>query len=83
MAFYFIFLFSSPYVPIIPKEGVKANLFFPGRPDDARNRALIAFREKLIGISMNTSRMIRKFINGRRTSRPDIAARRERLGDIC
>jgi hypothetical protein len=42
MAFYFIFLFSSRYVPIIPKEGVKAKLFFPGGPDDPLNRALIA-----------------------------------------
>jgi len=48
MTFYTTFVFSSPYVPFIPKKGVKADLFFPGGQRDPRNKALIAFREKII-----------------------------------
>lgn len=40
------FVFSAPYVPFIPTDGVDKDLFFP--VGDPRNKALIAYREALI-----------------------------------
>ncbi|MEM7024176.1 MAG: lipoxygenase family protein, partial [Pseudomonadota bacterium] len=48
VTFYFTFVFSASYVPLIPKDGVEADLFFPGGPDEPRNRALVAFRRKMV-----------------------------------
>jgi hypothetical protein len=51
--FYFIFAYSTPYVPFIPLTGVGSNLFFPGGSGDSRNRALIDLRNglaKFIGL---------------------------------
>jgi hypothetical protein len=47
-SFYFSFVFSKPYEPFVPREGAEANLFFPGGMEDARNRALVAYRKALI-----------------------------------
>jgi hypothetical protein len=49
VGFYFTFAFSPPYEPFIPLGGVNAELFFPGGPDAARNRALVRFRNGLLG----------------------------------
>jgi hypothetical protein len=46
--FYFTFVFSAPYVPLIPQGGVEADLFFPGGLDDPRNQALVAFRRRMV-----------------------------------
>jgi hypothetical protein len=46
--FYFTFAFSVPYVPFIPLEGIDASLFFPGGPSEPRNRALIAYRDRVL-----------------------------------
>ncbi len=51
--FYFIFAYSTPYVPFIPLTGVGSNLFFPGGTGDSRNRALVDLRNglaKFIGV---------------------------------
>jgi hypothetical protein len=45
--FYFTFVFSPPYEPLIPLGGVETNLFFPGGAADPRNQALIQFRNDL------------------------------------
>lgn len=45
--FYFIFIFSAPYTPFIPLEGVDTSLFFK-EPSDERNQALIAYRKRMI-----------------------------------
>jgi Lipoxygenase len=45
--FYFIFAYSTPYVPFIPLTGVGTNLYFPGGAGDSRNRALIDLRNGL------------------------------------
>lgn len=45
--FYFTFAFTAPYVPLIPENGVEAELFFPGGTDEPRNRALIQLRQEL------------------------------------
>ena len=47
VTFYFTFAFSTPYEPFIPLGGVESELFFPGGPRDARNRALIRLRKGL------------------------------------
>jgi hypothetical protein len=47
--FYFTFAFSPPYESFIPLTGVTSNLFYPGGPRAARNRALIALRNGLLG----------------------------------
>jgi len=47
-SFYFSFIFAKPYEPFIPREGVEANLFFPGGMGDPRNRALVTYRNELI-----------------------------------
>jgi hypothetical protein len=41
-------VFSVPYVPLIPLEGLDANLSFPGGPTEPRNRAQIAFRTRVL-----------------------------------
>jgi hypothetical protein len=46
--FYFIFVFSPPYEPLIPLAGVEANLFFPNGVQDPRNQALIQFRSDML-----------------------------------
>jgi hypothetical protein len=46
--FYFTFAFSVPYIPLIPLEGLDANLAFPGGPSDPRNQAQIAFRTRIL-----------------------------------
>ncbi len=45
--FYFIFVFSAPYEPFIPLNGVDGDLYFKN-PNDQRNKALIAYRETVI-----------------------------------
>ncbi|HEX5193119.1 MAG TPA: lipoxygenase family protein [Solirubrobacteraceae bacterium] len=49
VSFYFTFAFSPPYEPIIPLGGVHSELFYPGGPRAPRNRALIRFRNGLLG----------------------------------
>ena len=48
VTFYFTFVFSAPYVPFIPLEGVEANLFFDGGLADPRNQALVDYRNAVI-----------------------------------
>ena len=43
-SFYATFVFSPPYVPLIPLAGVDASLFFPGGVRSPRNQALVKFR---------------------------------------
>jgi Lipoxygenase len=45
--FYFTFVFSPPYEPFIPFDGVDTALFFPGGATDPRNQALIQLRNGL------------------------------------
>jgi lipoxygenase len=52
--FYFIFVFSAPYVSFIPPMGVEADLFFPSGLADPRNVALVARRKALISFIENT-----------------------------
>ena len=47
-SFYFSFAFTKPYEPFVPPEGVEAHLYFPSGLNDARNRALVAYRNALI-----------------------------------
>lgn len=47
VTFYYTFVFSAPYVPLIPTGGVEADLFFPGGAIEPRNQALIAFRRRM------------------------------------
>jgi hypothetical protein len=44
LKFYFAFVFSKPYVGLLPEHGVDTELYFPGGPSDPRNAALIKFR---------------------------------------
>ena len=46
--FYFTFVFSVPYESFIPLGGVETELPFPNGMKDARNRALVVFRNRLI-----------------------------------
>lgn len=46
--FYFIFLYSAPYEPLVPIDGIEENLYFPGGKSDPRNRALVAFRQAIV-----------------------------------
>ena len=46
--FYFTFVFSPPYEPFIPANGVESDLFFPTGLGDPRNAALVMRRKKLI-----------------------------------
>jgi hypothetical protein len=47
LTFYYIFTFSTPYESFVPLGGFATELFFPGGPDDPRNRALIDLRRGL------------------------------------
>jgi Lipoxygenase len=49
VGFYFTFAFSPPYESFIPLGGVHSDLFYPGGPRAARNRALIRLRNGLLG----------------------------------
>ena len=46
--FYFTFVFSPPYEPLIPLGGIEENLFFPNGAQDPRNQALIQFRSDML-----------------------------------
>jgi hypothetical protein len=48
VTFYFTFAFSVPYLPLIPLEGLEANLAFPGGPTEPRNQAQIVFRTRIL-----------------------------------
>ena len=48
LSFYYTFLYSKPYDSMIPEEGVREKLFFPGGFSDPRNQALVRFRLQLI-----------------------------------
>ncbi|MEM7022062.1 MAG: lipoxygenase family protein [Pseudomonadota bacterium] len=48
VSFYFTFVFSGPYVPLVPTGGVETDLFYPGGVEDPRNRALIELRRAMI-----------------------------------
>jgi hypothetical protein len=50
LTFFFTFSYSVPYEPFVPLDGVEDGLFFPGGPDDPRNRALIKYREAVIAV---------------------------------
>ncbi len=45
--FYYIFVFSLPYEPLLPSDGMDSRLFFPGGPSSPRNQALIEFRNEI------------------------------------
>lgn len=47
VTFYYTFVFSTPYVPLIPQNGSEAQLPFPNETDP-RNHALVHFRETII-----------------------------------
>jgi hypothetical protein len=47
--FYFIFIFSAPYEPFIPLDGVESDLYFKNRNDE-RNQALIAYRKTVMEV---------------------------------
>jgi len=47
ISFYFTFIFSAPYEPLIPLDGEDSALFFP-EPNDPRNQALINYRERVM-----------------------------------
>ncbi|MGB1205714.1 MAG: lipoxygenase family protein [Chitinophagales bacterium] len=47
ITFYYTFVYSAPYEPIIPLTGVGDNLFFKGKKANALNVALIKFRDEL------------------------------------
>ncbi len=46
MTFYYIFIFSAPYEPLLPLYGNDTDLYFDVK-DDLRNKALEIFREKI------------------------------------
>ena len=48
ITFYFTFVDSAPYEPIIPLSGVEGQLFFEGGMDNPINTDLVVFRNKLI-----------------------------------
>jgi hypothetical protein len=48
ITFYYTFVDSAPYEPIIPFMGVDDSLFFDGGKDSANNRALITLRNELV-----------------------------------
>jgi hypothetical protein len=48
LSFYYIFVFSPPYVPLIPLVGLANDLPFPGGLEDRRNTAMVEFRQKMI-----------------------------------
>ena len=47
-SFYYTFVFSPPYVPLIPEDGPDTGLLFPGGPGTPRNQALITFRQAIM-----------------------------------
>lgn len=47
-SFYYTFVFSPPYEPLIPEDGPGTGLLFPGGPDAPRKQALVRFREALM-----------------------------------
>lgn len=53
ISFLFTFAFSTPYVSLIPLEGIAAGLPFPGGPDDPRNRPEVEFRHRILEIIEN------------------------------
>lgn len=48
ITFYFTFVNSAPYEPIIPLSGIEEELFFTGGLDNPINTALVVFRNKLV-----------------------------------
>jgi len=48
--FYGIFLYTEPYVPLIPKAGVSEDLYYPADPTIVRNGALIKFRQSVLAL---------------------------------
>ncbi len=48
--FYSIFIYSAPYVPLLPEGGVETELYFAADPGDPRNRALVEFRRSVLGL---------------------------------
>lgn len=46
MTFYYIFIFSAPYEPLLPLFGNDENLYFKN-PSDPRNQALMVFRRRI------------------------------------
>ena len=48
ITFYFTFVNSAPYEPIIPLSGMEEELFFEGGIDNPINTALVVFRNKLV-----------------------------------
>lgn len=59
--FYFVFVFSVPYISFIPAGGVEKDLPFPNGMKDSRNRALVTYRNGLI-----------EFINSYESDNPQI-----------
>jgi hypothetical protein len=49
LSFYYTFVFSPAYVPLIPLGGVDKDLPFPEDLEDRRNQAVIDFRNSMIG----------------------------------
>lgn len=45
--FYSIFIYSLPYVPMIPEAGIETDLYFSANAQDPRNRALVEFRKEV------------------------------------
>lgn len=56
ITFYYTFVDSAPYEPIIPLTGVDENLFFEGGIEAPMNHALMVFRKKLIDFMANYAR---------------------------
>lgn len=48
LSFYYIFVFSPPYAPLIPLVGLAKDLPFPGGPQDSRNQAVVRFRNDMM-----------------------------------
>ena len=46
--FYFTFIFSAPYEPFIPLDGIETALFFDHNPNEPRNQALINYRNTVM-----------------------------------
>jgi hypothetical protein len=42
--FYFTFVYTQPYQPLIPSGGITEDPYFPGPPEDPRNQALFRYR---------------------------------------
>jgi hypothetical protein len=48
ITFYYTFVDSAPYEPIIPLTGVDQQLFYDGGVEGKNNQALIKFRESMV-----------------------------------